>query len=149
MLLWTHVALGLNCWNDCMKAEPGSFYRQTLEQHGLNTAIRVFNTQKIMKCLAECVNQMDITYTPQGRAVQDELAEREKFARGMKCCQGTNCHNYPMPGYFDCQNNGGQISGRSGDSEEEKVARGMKCCQGSNCHNYPMPGYFDCQNNGG
>merc|ERR1712079_814906 len=69
----------------------------------------------------------------------------DREARGMKCCDGSGCHNYPMGAYFTCQNNGGTISGRSVDRE----ARGMKCCDGSGCHNYPFGAYFTCQNNGG
>jgi len=50
--------------------------------------------------------------------------EEGKLARGMKCCDGSGCHNYPFGAYFTCQNNGGTVSGRSVDSEEEKLARG-------------------------
>merc|ERR1719433_1403827 len=52
--------------------------------------------------------------------------EEGKLARGMKCCDGSGCHNYPFGAYFTCENNGGTVSGRSVDSEEEKLARGKE-----------------------
>merc|ERR1719195_500895 len=61
----------------------------------------------------------------------------DREARGMKCCDGSGCHNYSMGAYFTCQNNGGTISGRSVDREEEKPARKLglwsSCNSNSDC----------------
>merc|ERR1712079_263620 len=62
----------------------------------------------------------------------------DREARGMKCWDGSGCHNYPMGAYFTCQNNGGTVSGRSVDSEEEKPARKLGLYQSCNSNS-------DCQ----
>merc|ERR1719325_61464 len=80
-----------------------------------------------------------------GRVGKESLPARsrsvdseDREARGMKCCEGSGCHNYPMGAYFTCQNNGGSISGRSVDSEEEKPARKLGLYQSCNSNS-------DCQ----